>query len=408
MIPAAGLATALVFASAADARPPTVVPPRDFIEYWSAARVHAQGGDPYDGGQLLPYQREASGEPDKTQAVMLWTPPWTLPLYLPFGLLDPRTGHLLWLAAQAAAVAVSTRLLWRVYGGPAEAGALGRRAWMLAPLAAAGFGPVWWLLVFGQNTGFVLLGLAGFLYLRTRGYPVAAGAAAALTAIKPHLLALFGLALLLDAVATRDGRRALLGGVGALLVASAVAVIPNPDVFREFAAALARPASQESPNMAGWKLPLAAYWLRVWLAPGSFRVQFVPCAVACALLVPYWWARRRTWDWAAEAPRLVFASVLLAPYGAWIFDLVVLLVPAVRAFTRVARWDRPVPVTAAAAAYLLLSLATLTVPAVVVSRLGWEHALHHFIWVAPAVLGWCLVVVARPPAAIIPPAEAPS
>ena len=29
---------------------------------------------------------------------MLWTPPWTLPLYLPFGLLEPRPAHLAWLA----------------------------------------------------------------------------------------------------------------------------------------------------------------------------------------------------------------------------------------------------------------------------------------------------------------------
>jgi hypothetical protein len=401
-------AVAAVLASAPAEHPPTVVPPRDFVEYWSAARVHAQGGDPYDGGQLLPYQREASGDPDKSQAVMLWTPPWTLPLYLPFGLLDPRTGHLLWLVAQAAAVAVSAGLLWRVYDGPSEAGALGRRAWALAPLAAVGFGPVWWLMAFGQNTGFVLLGLAGFLYLRTRGYPVAAGAAAALTAVKPHLLALFGLALLLDAAATRDGRRALLGGVAALLVLSAVALIPNPDVFREFAAALARPGSDESPNMAAWKEPLTTYWLRVWLSPGSFWVQFVPVAAACGLLVPYWWARRRTWDWAAEAPRLVFASILLAPYGAWVFDLVVLLVPVMKAFAGIARWDRPVPVTASSSSYLLVSLATILAPAVVESRLGWEHGLHHFIWVAPAVFIWYLAVAGRPPAAVSPPAEAPS
>ena len=58
----------------------TLFPPKDFIEYWSAARVHLAGGDPYDGGQLIPLQRQADGEPYKTKPTMLWTPPWTLPL----------------------------------------------------------------------------------------------------------------------------------------------------------------------------------------------------------------------------------------------------------------------------------------------------------------------------------------
>jgi len=64
------------------------------------------------------------------------------------------------------------------------------------------------------------------------------------------------------------------------------------------------------------------------------------CAVMAGLYVAalafpaYWWARRRNWDWTVETPRLVAVSILAAPYGAWGFDLVVLLVPVVRAAAR--------------------------------------------------------------------------
>ena len=45
------LFTGLVFVSIE--LKPDFFPPRDFVEYWSAATVLAHGGNPYDGKQLL-------------------------------------------------------------------------------------------------------------------------------------------------------------------------------------------------------------------------------------------------------------------------------------------------------------------------------------------------------------------
>lgn len=389
-----------------DADPPTVIPPNDFVEYWSAARVHARGGDPYDATQILPHQREASGDSAMTVAVMLWTPPWTLPLYLPFGLLEPRAAHLAWLAVQAACVLASAGLLWRVYGPPAPLRWLRRIGWAAIPvLVAVVFAPVWWMVWYGQNTGFVLLGVAGFVYLRAQGRPTAAGAAVALTAIKPHLLALFGLALVFDA-ATRSGRRALLGGVAVVALGAGLALVPDPDVFRQFAAALSRPRSAESVPLSHWQIPTPGYRLREFVAGDRlahdagalFWLQFLPLAAGVIALVPYWLARRRAWDWTVETPRLVFASVLAAPYGAWMFDLTVLLVPVVAMFARLARAPRLVPVTAAVGAYLLLSVLTLVPPDRYQQWFGEKPYLHHFVWFAPAVLAWCglVALLSRP------------
>jgi hypothetical protein len=75
------------------------------------------------------------------------------------------------------------------------------------------------------------------------------------------------------------------------------------------------------------------------LAPDAFWVQFVPCLLLAVAAVPYYLLRRKGWDWRTELPRLVMASALLAPYGAWIFDLAVLLVPVVAAGALVAKAD---------------------------------------------------------------------
>jgi hypothetical protein len=311
---------------------------------------------------------------------MLWTPPWTLPLYQPFGYLDPRPAHLAWLAVQLACVVAAVRMTWLVYVGKTA-------AWLAVPVA---FVPAWWLVVFAQNTGFLLLGLAGFLYLRTRGYPVAAGVVGALTAIKPHLLALFGLALVLDA-GTRPGRRVLLGGVIALAAGAALALATNRDIFSQYYEAMTRPHSTDAPSVTMWELPLLSYELRIRYAPEHFRVQFAPIALAAVALVPYWWLRRNTWDWPTEVPRLTFASLLLAPYGGWVFDLVILLVPVTAAVAR----------ASGQTLHLLIAFAGLVV--ILLFGLRIEN-LKDSIWMTPALIAWYAAVAALARVAVKPAA----
>lgn len=384
------------------ADPPTLFPPRDFVEYWSAARVHLRGGDPYSGEQLLPLQREALGEPDRTLAISLWTPPWTLPLYWPCGALPAFEGHLLWVVTQGLAVAVGAVLLWRAFGGPTGTTPAGRLLWGVAPVGlAAGFAPVWWMTAYGQNTGLLVLGLAGFVFYRQRGRPLAAGAFAALTAIKPHLLAAFGVVLVLDAI-TRDGRRALLAGVGMIAVGAGLAVVPNAAVFGQFREAVTRPKTAAVVPLSQWQVPTLGYQLRKAVAGdrfdadsgAGFAVQFVPCAAACLFAAGWRLARGARWDWTAALPGLVYLSVLSAPYGAWMFDLTVLLVPLARTAARLARLPRPLPAQLAASGLLALSFATVFAPQVLnrPGPDGFQVMLHHYVWFAPAVLGLDLLV----------------
>ena len=307
---------------------PNWFPPRDFVEYYSAAKVSAAGGDPYDGAQLLPVQREVTGEPERKTAVSLWTPPYTLAIYAPFALFPFHTAHFVWLLAQTILLSTSVELLARRY-------APHHSAW-LAQLIGFGFSPFFWNLHFGQNTGFLLLGLAGFLWFRpTR--PMLAGCFAALTAIKPHLLAVFGVFLLWDAW-SRDGRRALFGGVCVLALGSLFALAVQPHIFDWFLEALRRPTVPETTRLADWQLPLLSYHFRHALDPNRFWMQFLPLGTACVAVIVWQWKCRI--DWPSTLPWAVVLSCLVAPYGGWIFDLTVLILPVLYVFGRFVRAGR--------------------------------------------------------------------
>ncbi len=196
---------ALVLATDRIVHSPAFHIPKDFLEYWAAGRLNLRGENPYDPERLLSEQRTA--DPDRAAAVMMWNPPPALAVYTPLAWFPPRLAALLWIGFQLLAVMLACDLLWRAY-------APGRPRWV-AQLVGLSFVGTWWVVAYGQNTGLLVLGLAGFLHYTRKGKPLSAGACAALTAFKPHLLAGFGVLLLADAV-TRRGRITLAAGLGVI------------------------------------------------------------------------------------------------------------------------------------------------------------------------------------------------
>src|SRR5207248_11516891 len=71
----------------------------DFVEYWAAGRLISSGENPYDADRMHELER-AAGRTEP--GILMWNPPWTLSLVLPFGLLHVRTAHLLWLLLHLA------------------------------------------------------------------------------------------------------------------------------------------------------------------------------------------------------------------------------------------------------------------------------------------------------------------
>lgn len=317
---ALALATSVVALGFTIAQRDLELPLYDFAEYWAAGRLFAAGANPYDAEQIGSLERAAGRDGD---ALLMWNPPWTLPLVLPFGLLPPRAAHLLWLALHFLVVLASADAVWRYYGGSRECRGV---AWMLAFL----FTPTFLTLYLGQISALLLAGAVLFLHQERRGHDWSAGAATVLLAIKPHLFALFWLALLLWTVRQRRWR---IGGGAAstLLAATLIALLVDPAVLAQYWQTLTQtpPAQYHSPTLGTV--------LRLICGEGRFGLQFLAVLPGLVWFVPMWRRYRACWDWGERLPVLLLVSLLTAPYGAWPFDSIVLLVPLLGAAAGFAR-----------------------------------------------------------------------
>ncbi len=272
------------------ARGLTTLPLHDFVEYWAAGRLNLHGDNPYDPERVHQLEREAGRT---SEGILMWNPPWTLPLVMPLGLLDCRTAHLLWLCLQFAVVAWCADALWRLYGGPLAQRGI---AWVLA----FAFLPTLFSLTAGQIAPLVLLGAVLFLVCLNQGRDALAGAATVLLAIKPHLSYLFWIALLLWSIRTRRWS-VLGGGLLAGLAALGMALWFNPSVLSQYWHTFtSRPPAQ-------YRSPTLGTVLRLLLGEDQFRLQFLALIPGLVWFAVYWMRQRRL---ALEgAPTAVIARV---------------------------------------------------------------------------------------------------
>ncbi len=350
--------------------------PGDFIAYWSAGRLLSEGANPYDWRALLTLQEPLGWAEDFPN--MMYYPPWALPLVLPFGTMPFVAARLLWLALNAALVLICADWIWRFYGGATSHRAV---AWLVSLI----FVPTLIALQMGQIGAVLLLGIIGFLNSERRRSDWLSGAFLLLPAVKPQLVYLFGLAVLIWAI---DRRRwaVLLGGILSLLTGVAVALAFDPQVLMQYRYAFTYPPSQNITPTLGAILRLIFGEERTWL-------QYVPCAAGVVWFAYYYSRHRRAWHWSAQAPVLILVSFLTTAYGAWVFDLVVLLLPILQiGATAMANRD-PRTIRLAVACFLgidavalAMNLAEVTYPA--------------FIWMTPTILV-AYLLLRRPCAATV-------
>jgi hypothetical protein len=350
-------------------RHPEVWPPDDSIEYWAAAHLLRHGVNPYAPELLLPLQQAGGRQTD--EAVMMWNPPWTLALVLPLGWLSARTAQLLWLAIQLSVLLYCADRLWRMYGGSSE------RRWV-GWLLALGWLPTLFALHAGQITPLVLLGAVLWIDSQiqkdgqTARPPWKAGMALGLLAIKPHLVLLLGTLQVFWIVRERRWS-VLLAGVAVITLAVGMAMVWRPEVLLDYGEALFhRPPAQ-------WFSPTLGAYLRVWFGAERFAWQFVPTVVGLAVLglvVASGWPRQ--WCWRQLTPSLLVWSFVVAPYGAWPFDLILLLpacfVLLLQQAPRLGLWGLRVTGSALVAINLGCLLLNL-----------FRQPSYTFVWVAPAV-----------------------
>jgi hypothetical protein len=342
------------------------LPPQDFVEYWAAARLLLNGDNPYDMKKIEPLEREA-GRKESEEAIPMLNPPFVLPLVLPFGTVPPRVGHFLWLGFHFLILVFLADALYRFYGGP-------ERFRVLAVAFTLGFGPSMASIIVGQISPLLPLGVWAFLVLIRQKRDLLAGMATVLLAIKPHLCYLFWLAVLLWTLRTWRWR-VIAGGVLAGLLLTGVALAFNPNVVSQYFEMMrTTPPSQ-------YESPVFGTLLRQWQGGGNihaapFAWQYVPMLFGLGWLAGAW-PRLTDEDWPDTLPMLLLVSLLTAPYGAWLFDLVLLLVPLLHLMALVLREGRLVAVTATVYAAMCVGM-------VVMVLIGGRYLA--FIWVTPAVL----------------------
>jgi hypothetical protein len=291
----------------------------------------------------------------------MWNPPCTLPVVLPLGLVPAREAQLLWLAVNLGAILFCGDRLWLLLGGARERRWIG---WVIA-LAAL---PTLFALQSGQIGPLLLLGAVLFLECERRGWHFAAGAATVLLAVKPHLAYLVWVAILGEAI-VRSRWRIILGGAATGIVASTFPLLFNADVWRQYMDALANRTPEE------WLMPTIGSLLRLAFGDGMFGLQFVPVFAGLAWFGRYWLRHEKSWDWNEQLPLLLLVSFLTAPYGAWPFDMVLLLPAAV---WLVLRTEAP------ARGRVITGLIAVNVACLVLNVL--RISSFWFIWVSPVMV----------------------
>lgn len=296
-------------------------PVSDFTFYWYAAHQFVNGHNPYGS---MPGREYA-----------LFAPPWSLSVLFPFGFLPLSTAEIVWTFLLVVLILISAFWLWKIYAD----GCSPIVAYVLVPA----FTPLWATVKLGQTSPLILFGLAGFLRYRA-SHPYLAGAFLFLTAFKPQLAFLIWPALLLIAVFESDWKP-WVGFVGGLVAATAGVLAVHPEVFAEYEAML------RVQRVAYYETSTIGTLLRH--VSGVEWLQFVPAACGFAWFAWHWKTRRQPWDWTAEMPILLLASIISTWY-AWFTDeliLIPVLFAAVARNAKLAEWE------SAALFYLCLNVA---------------------------------------------------
>jgi hypothetical protein len=168
---------------------------RDSIQYWAAGKLLVRRNNPYDVKSTAELEWEQGYA--QSRPLLVRTPPWSLFLFLPLGLVNAFWGWMLWMAASAASLILAMRLSRNMFQKSDEL----RSVFLFVGYL---FAPVLACLEAAQ-IGFVLLiGIVLFLYFE-KERPFQAGAALVLPFAKPHLL-FFWLASFCGSYCARNSR----------------------------------------------------------------------------------------------------------------------------------------------------------------------------------------------------------
>jgi hypothetical protein len=356
----------------------TYIPVDDFSHYWAAGRLILDGENAYDADLVQNVRNTTIGEPSEYDVIpIMWAPPWTIPLVLPFSLLPYPIARLAWLLFNIACILIGSDFLWRFYRGD-------RKYFWLVWLCVFTFGPTISALQKGQPTPIILVGIIGFLIhiqnneRQTTRHDLVAGLFASLITIKPQLYYLFWPFLFFWFLQTRRWA-VLAGAISGVIAGLVISTMFNASIIPQYIESV-----HTNPPVA-WATPTIGGYLRLLFGVENFWLQFAPPILGLGLGATYWVWRVRiqnglAWDWCKETSILLFGSLLTAAY-AWTYDQVILL-PAL--LLLLAQAVRHAP----GSRFLWGLLATLTLINLADLLLHRWYDEFWFGWLAPAYLAW--------------------
>lgn len=285
----------------------------DFYYMWSAAHVALHGGNPYD---LHTYSRELSsiGWPSDEAIPPFPHPPWALSLYLMVGFLPFKIALTLWLALAATTLFFCFRWIYRNLTFLRMADRPPKM--LLYSFLLLCFPPTIKILLWGQLSFLLLVGLLLFLVLYSRQRHFLAGLSLSLTLIKPDLLVLYSALL---ACSYKQRNFSVLTGLAFGLLLQVLVVLVLCGGSAEF--------------LAGWLTNVQATSVTVvgptisQILANLLDAQWVALlTVALGGLIGLFYGTVRKLDISDLSSRLPVLSLLFAPY-AWTHDFVLLIIP---------------------------------------------------------------------------------
>ncbi|HUT16183.1 MAG TPA: glycosyltransferase family 87 protein [Anaerolineae bacterium] len=297
----------------------TVPHPRDLAAYWGSATLLLHGQDPYDLQALLDLERSLGWT--GPEPVVAWNPPIAQVLLLPLGAMSFQAAAVFWLIVNPVLIALAAICAWSRLRP-----ALHRFAIIGAPILAFSFAPSLHTVLEGQITTFVLLGLVGYLFFRSRGQESLAGACCVALLVKPQLVYLLVPLLFVDAARERRWS-AMTGFVVTLAAFLGVATYLYPGWPISYVQLLLSPFS---PSLHPYVTPTVSSLLSVCFNTTIGRYLWV---LVLPLAIGVFWRYGRGLDSDTLLNTALLGSLLTTPF-AWASDQIVLLVPILQVVAR--------------------------------------------------------------------------
>lgn len=217
----------------------------DFLSLWAGGRLALAGQNPYEEALVIK-ELLAAGVPLTHHPGGFHNPPWSIWLFAPLSVFNLPIAQLLCLVTTLATLIGSALMLVRLEQGTTSASR--HNAFARALFVTFLFYPVQKLLLFGQSTHFVLIGLILFILCIKVNHNFLAGIGLSLTFIKPHLLLAVYLMILIRAVRAKNWW--LFAGASAgLAVQALVSYALAPQMFSGYAAYLSKFYSEREAGM---------------------------------------------------------------------------------------------------------------------------------------------------------------